>query len=242
MPENTSETDTTTSAGLIFYSTGEKWSYESRSSKGVLEGSLEPGKTYTTGWMDFSFKTEELLSHAIVKTKAVPSQGSQKGKLAVDISAQKNGRQIARQWLFPEKPLTIETENGPVIAAIGSLSSETPFSLTLKDFRKVDYPGTNKPSSFESDVILNDPKERLEIHKTISMNKPLDYKGYRIFQSSYTQDPVSGESSIFTVAKNPGIGLIYGGCIIMFAGVVMVFYINPLSSLHTRRPHDKKKN
>ena len=59
------------------------------------------------------------------------------------------------------------------------------------------------------------------------MNKPLDYKGFRIFQSSYIQDPEAGEASVFTIAKNPGIPYIYtGGCIILI-GVILLFYLHP---------------
>ncbi len=105
-----------------------------------------------------------------------------------------------------------------------------PFRLALKDFRKIDYPGTSSPASFESDVVLTDEKEKLKIEKTIRMNKPLDYKGYRIFQSSYIQDPEAGEASVFTIAKNPGIRLIYSGALIILAGVAILFYLHPAFS------------
>jgi hypothetical protein len=32
---------------------------------------------------------------------------------------------------------------------------------------------------------------------------------------------------VFTVAKNPGIGLIYGGAAIILAGVIVLFYLHP---------------
>jgi len=102
-----------------------------------------------------------------------------------------------------------------------------PFRLALKDFRKIDYPGTSSPASFESDVVLTDEKEKLKIERTIRMNKPLDYKGYRIFQSSYIQDPEAGEASVFQIAKNPGIKLIYSGALIILAGVAILFYLHP---------------
>ena len=122
-----------------------------------------------------------------------------------------------------------------VMTGIVRKNSTVPFILELKDFRKVDYPGTNKPQSFESDVALSDPVEQIRIEKTIKMNKPLDYKGYRIFQSSYIQDPEHGEASVFTVAKDPGITLIYVGSGIMFLGVVLIFYISPFSPDHQKR-------
>jgi cytochrome c biogenesis protein ResB len=87
--------------------------------------------------------------------------------------------------------------------------------------------GTTNPSSFESDVILYDEKEGVTIERTIKMNKPLDYKGYRVFQASYIQDEEVGEASVFSIAKNPGIYLIYGGAIIILMGVITLFYLHP---------------
>ena len=95
----------------------------------------------------------------------------------------------------------------------------------------MDYPGTNRPASYESDVVLEDSKENVSIHKTIKMNKPLDYKGFRIFQSSFVQDPEFGEASVFTIAKNPGITFIYSGACVLFMGVFLLFFVKPLSSL-----------
>ncbi len=102
-----------------------------------------------------------------------------------------------------------------------------PFKLRLLDFRKVDYPGTASPASFESDVVLTDPTENISIQKTIKMNKPLDYRGWRIFQASYMMDDRYGEGSVFTIAKNPGIRLIYGSAPIILLGVILLFYFHP---------------
>ena len=180
-------------ASLIFY--GEpngKWSYESTSKKGKESGALEAGSSYATGWMDFSFRVDQLLNRAVV--------------------------------------------NAPKIK-----TAPVPFRLGLRDFRKVDYPGTTNAASYESDVTLEDAKEGLSIRRTIKMNHPLDYKGWRIFQSSFSQDPELGESSVFTVAKNPGIGLIYSGAAVIFTGILLVFYVKPLSSLYNGRSYEHKK-
>ena len=61
------------------------------------------------------------------------------------------------------------------------------------------------------------------------MNEPMDYAGYRIFQSSYLQEP-SGEASIFTVAKNPGVTLLYTGSTVLFIGTFITFFVPALSS------------
>ena len=147
------------------------------------------------------------------------------------ISLMQDKKPLSAGWVLADKPQILSTPSGKVIVALREKTASVPFTLSLKDFRKVDYPGTRNPVSYESDVVLHDPKENVTIEKTIRMNKPLDYKGYRIFQSSFVQDPSAGEASIFTVAKNPGTPFIYSGACVLFAGVFMVFFVPPLSSI-----------
>ncbi len=133
-------------------------------------------------------------------------------------------------WTLMSRPLEIETPAGRWTLSLTDRSLKLPFTLQLKDFRKVDYPGTSNPASFESDVTLFDGAKDIRIERTIKMNEPLDYAGWRVFQSSYIQDPQFGEASVFTIAKNPGIGATYTGAIILLLGVITLFYIKPFGS------------
>ncbi len=227
VPSLTSSQGTSGGPSLVFYPENKKWLYQSSSSKGETAGEIETDKTYPAGWMDFSFSVEKLLERAVVSKEITRAEGSNKGQAGVQLSATHDGKAIGKEWVFPENPAKFKTPTGEVIVSVGLKTAKVPFILSLKDFRKVDYPGTQNPASFESDVILRDPKENLTLEKTIKMNKPLDYKGYRIFQSSYAQDPQAGEASVFTVAKNPGIFLIYGGACTILVGVIFLFYLHP---------------
>ncbi|MBI3316312.1 MAG: cytochrome c biogenesis protein ResB, partial [Candidatus Omnitrophica bacterium] len=219
---------------LTFFSpsaAGESWAYEARSKKTVSGGTLEPGKTYTTGWMDFSFTVETLAERAVVGKTAVRADKRTSEGPALRVALLDQGKTAAEDWIFIGAPGHFHLSDGLILVALRQKSAPVPFTLSLRDFRKVDYPGTRSAASYESDVTLEDPAEGVMLHRTISMNKPLDYKGYRIFQSSFSQDPEVGETSIFTIAKNPGIGLIYGGAIVLFIGVALVFWVKPFSSL-----------
>ncbi len=234
-------------AGIQFFMKDGRWAYRSYSSKGPgLVELLELGREYPAGWMDFTFTVEKFFSRArVLKNISGTSTGSaeHKADIAVEIAVEKNGQEISTRWVLPGEELKLDTAQGPLELSLRQRSTPVPFSLTLKDFRKVDYPGTSQAQSYESDVALEDKAEGLKIEKTIRMNKPLDHKGYRIFQSSYIQDPNAGETSIFTVAKNPGIGLIYGGSIVMCLGILIVFYIKPLSSFSAKgHSHAAKKH
>ncbi|MGH7197422.1 MAG: cytochrome c biogenesis protein ResB [Candidatus Omnitrophota bacterium] len=221
----------TASPSLTFYFEGEKWSYESVSSKGRLTGEVVAGATVPTGWMDFTFQAGKLLNRAVVSKGIKAAPEGQKGQMAANVSLSKEGETLFRGWLLAEQPRSFSIADTRLQIAIREKRVAVPFSLVLKDFRKVDYPGTNRPASYESDVVLEDPKENLSIHKTISMNKPLDYKGFRIFQSSFAEDPEFGEASVFAIAKNPGITFIYSGACVLFAGVFLLFFVKPFSSL-----------
>jgi len=67
----------------------------------------------------------------------------------------------------------------------GYLVQKLPFSVELKDFRIEHYP-TGQPKSFESDLLIHDEDLDEPLQQTIAVNYPLIYKGYRIFQASFS--------------------------------------------------------
>lgn len=66
----------------------------------------------------------------------------------------------------------------------GYLVQKLPFTVQVIDFR-VQFYDTGMPKSFESDIILNAPELSEPIKTTIYVNKPLYYKDYAIYQSSF---------------------------------------------------------
>lgn len=66
----------------------------------------------------------------------------------------------------------------------GYLVQKLPFEIQVVDFRVAHY-DTGMPKSFESDVILTAPDLATPIQATLFVNKPLYYKDYAIYQSSF---------------------------------------------------------
>ncbi|PKO25900.1 MAG: cytochrome C biogenesis protein [Betaproteobacteria bacterium HGW-Betaproteobacteria-8] len=66
----------------------------------------------------------------------------------------------------------------------GYLVQELPFRVALKDFR-IEHYATGQPKSFESDLVISDPDLAEPLEATISVNKPLIYKGIAIYQSDF---------------------------------------------------------
>lgn len=65
----------------------------------------------------------------------------------------------------------------------GDVYRNVPFTVQLKKFIVTRYPHSLTPSSFESVVVVDDGEE-----KRIAVNRYLEIKGYRLFQSSYDPD------------------------------------------------------
>ncbi len=84
--------------------------------------------------------------------------------------------------------ISVPLGNGELKLAYGSLPISVPFSIYLKDFQLERYPGSQSPSSFASEVVLQDDNIGLKKDIRIFMNNTLNYKGYKFFQSSYDTD------------------------------------------------------
>lgn len=78
---------------------------------------------------------------------------------------------------------------------------ELPFSVRLIDFKRELYPGTEMAKSYESRIEIIDGDSRWET--IVSMNQPVRYKDYTLFQSSFAQTP-AGTMSVLAVVQNTG--------------------------------------
>jgi len=114
------------------------------------------------------------------------------------------------------------------------------FTLTLKRAQQVSDPGTDRPASFASDVVLTVPKDgRPQTRDVrISMNQPLEHAGYKVYQASYrplldpdTFQPVTDSAgsrvsvSGLTVAHDPGLACKYGGSFLVVLGIATMFFM-----------------
>ncbi|ACU61243.1 cytochrome c biogenesis protein [Chitinophaga pinensis] len=102
----------------------------------------------------------------------------------------------------------------------GSRYYYTPFYIHLDKFKLGKYPGSNAPSSFSSEVTVNDAG-RLTPYD-IYMNHTLDYGGFRFFQSSYDTDE---KGTILSVNHDvTGTSLTYIGYVLLFAGMFFTLF------------------
>lgn len=146
---------------------------------------------------------------------------------------QENGTYIVMEDI-PRVP-EFETSEGILSLTLTRENVDLPFTISLKDFRKIDYPGTNKPREFESDLVVRDGD--LEWPATVSMNKPLRYKGYTFYQSSFDQRD-GFEVTVLNVVQNSGRYFPYISTLIIFAGMLLHFIIRLQQE---RQSHQEKE-
>lgn len=95
---------------------------------------------------------------------------------------------------------------------------QVPFSVKLNNFAIHRYPGSQSPSSYESDLLISSKGEsRREI---LSMNKVIHEQGFRLYQSSYDPDE---QGTVLIVNYDPvGAAVSYLGYFLMFAGILWI--------------------
>ena len=105
---------------------------------------------------------------------------------------------------------------------IGPKIESLPFAIHLKDFQLTRYPGSMSPSSYKSEVTLEDKEQGVNIDFSIYMNHVLKHRGYRFYQSSYDQDE---KGTVLSVNKDmPGTLFTYIGYFFLFGAILLSIF------------------
>jgi hypothetical protein len=151
------------------------------------------------------------------------------------------GGRTADYWVrLAGTPAWVEVGGKAFVIRYQADTAPLDFRVTLKQARRATDPGTNRPASFESDVVLaTGPLESPQRSEhTISMNQPLQHAGYRVYQTNFepltdplTHRPVFDPDgrpvhlSGFTVARDPGLWFKYAGSALVVLGIATMFYM-----------------
>ena len=98
-----------------------------------------------------------------------------------------------------------------------------PFQIKLRDFKLEKYPGSTMPKSYESEVTVITPEKSFDTR--IYMNHPLEYKGYRFYQSSYTITPQYEQTQLSVNHDFWGTWITYIGYGLLYFGLLMIFFV-----------------
>jgi len=139
-------------------------------------------------------------------------------------------------------------ESNKVITEKDSRIKELPFSIRLKEFR-VDYYEPKYPRQPQDKFLLSCrgavrdyisslaviENDEIVAEKNVEVNHPLHYGGYYFYQYSY--DTQAGQYSVFMVVSDTGLGLVYGGYVMLCAGVIWHFWLRDIFKKTRKTPY-----
>lgn len=186
--------------------------------KGQIVGSekISEGQSYQTPWMGMTVFLGTLMWGGASAYEAHPIEPQKGQELPPSAIALRQPATDNSFWLAEGDVKEIEHKGRRGEVYFGRETWTLPFSVALKKFSKVDYPGTDTAMSFESDVEVAGQN-----HK-ISMNEPLKYDGYTLYQSSYILNPKGPPDSIFSVSHDPGRAVKYSGSLVLAIGIILL--------------------
>ncbi len=114
------------------------------------------------------------------------------------------------------EPTLLINDGVKVYLAYGSKEIKLPFAIKLVDFKLERYPGSMSPASYESEVVLIDKEQGIEMPYKVYMNHILEHRGYRFFQASYNQDE---KGTVLSVNHDPGTIWAYVGYFLLGLGM-----------------------
>jgi hypothetical protein len=200
--------------GVIHFVTGQQGAAERR-------GQLEAGRAVSYPESGARFWVTRALENARLEQR-VWNGGREVQNPAVHITA-RDGKEEHELWVIQGAPREFALGDRRLTLDYGFKRLDLGFSVMLEDFREITYPGINLAESFESDVVVTAPEHKFS--RLISMNNPLKFRGYKIFQSSFQRG--ERETSIFSVARDPGVPLVYTGYFILILGLILIFFLKP---------------
>lgn len=188
-------------------------------------GRVELGRPIAVGAMQVT--VDRLLKRAVSHrqiTPAPPPDKDERRMPAVKVHLEGPAGRTDSDWLLWTEARTVPFAGGQALVAYRSPELALPFRVTLLKFNSDKYPGSSMAATYESWVRVDDPERGLSEHH-ISMNDPLHYRGYVFFQASFVEGrPMM---SIFSVARAPGLPLVYLGVTLIAGGVAWMFYLKP---------------
>lgn len=156
---------------------------------------FNPLTLYLVNGQQVVFK--RLIPHAKKALLKAPRKNTGKDYLTVELNDGKATKVIQLEGgkdQFP-KPERFAMNGVVYQLEYGSIQKNLPFSIRCRDFQLDRYPGSNSPSSFASELTIEDPRTHKNLNKRVFMNNVIDYDGYRFFQSSYElDDPATPEN------------------------------------------------
>jgi hypothetical protein len=200
--------------------------YAAASSKGFKSGELPPGQSVSPGWADFQISLVEQLDHAQVQRQVVPVMPVAAGTMAAEGApalhvATPDGQDF---WLPWGEPTELAAANGEYFAAFTPKLLELPFYVKLNDFIVERNEGSESVAMWTSDITLFDPQTDTAAPRSVWMNHPTWFRGWKLAQASW--NPGDLQQSTLQLKREPWwvTALTWTGSLLVVLGIVVMFY------------------
>jgi len=162
---------------------------------------VQPGVNYQVGQTGYSFTVIRYLPYFIFdEENNSVSRSAQPLNPAILVSV--NGPSASyERWVFANYP---EIEMGQD----QNIRFRFDFQPQIKEYC--------------SRVRIEDRKAGVVFSRDIKVNKPLEYRGYAIYQSSYDSGQLSWSG--LDIVYDPGVKIVFLGFILMNAGIICILY------------------
>ncbi|MDR3606981.1 MAG: cytochrome c biogenesis protein ResB [Oligoflexia bacterium] len=187
----------------------------------VLKQAVQEGVPVQTPWMGMQVTLRSIVRGGqevgLVRPIELPVRAQMPpSALRVHVPGQ-SGQQDDGVWIVEGERRSLTTQSGTRFVYFGPDSIHLPFRVALKEFSKVDYPGTDTAMSYQSRVQVDGADRDI----VISMNEPFKRAGFTLYQSSYVLEPGQPPMSIFSVNRDPGRFIKYAGSLILVIGIAL---------------------
>lgn len=182
----------------------------------IKKGEVKEGDSIELGWMGLKLKVLRYLPIALekweIKERETPTP--------LTVSAIKFVHNNNEHWILLNDTIRVFSTQAAYFVSYINKRLDLDFGLTLKEFVKENYAGTQKAMTYKSLVEIPDHGRH-----EITMNEPLTWQGLTFYQASFQEDEFGQPvSSVLSVNYDPGRPLKYGGSLVMVLGIILLFY------------------
>lgn len=195
--------------------------YAARSSAQFSAGPLDLGQTVRSGWADFQITLTDWLTHAQIDQKRLPAPPGVDSGVPALLVATEAGQQ---QWIPWGESAVITQGSDSAIAAFGPRMMALPFGIGLDDFVVERNEGSESVAMWTSRIRLQDLHGEDIQQRSVWMNHPTWYQGWKIAQASW--NPGDLNQSTLQIKREPRwvTVLTWSGALLTVSGIGVMFY------------------
>ncbi|MFN0730083.1 cytochrome c biogenesis protein CcsA [Polaribacter gochangensis] len=191
----------------------------------ISKDSLTPFKYLTLHSIsDLQFVIPKPAEKGVLKMVSGPKDDQKYDIIIVDITTNNKTERVellgGKFNTQNSEQITVDNLNFRML--YGSKTLETPFHVKLRDFQLEKYPGSESAASYASEVTVITKEETFDYR--IYMNHILDYKGYKLFQSSYDNSKEVEETHLSVNHDFWGTLFTYIGYSMLYFGMISILF------------------